>query len=231
MKLSAMLRPAGALLLVFLLTLSFGCQPKAAVWEQDATTAKYTKHKRASWNSDEDSELSANQEDFQGEEQDFIPLKEEDLRGSLADAAIRQPKETPGAEGSSVPGIQQFYDPSGDVGSLFKIVHFNTNDHMLRQKEDRDNVVRMAQYLKDHPEVSLFVEGHCDERGPAAYNLSLGTRRANHVRALLIQHGADPDQIHTISYGLEKPISFGHSSEDWAQNRRAQFKIHRKTRG
>lgn len=228
MKLRISFRIASGLLLV----LACGCQPRAHVWDHDTHAARYSKHKRSHWNAEDEYQLAYSQEDFLGpEEQDYIPLKEEDLKGSVADAAIPQPRETPGAEGSSVPGIQQFFDPSQDPSTLFQMVHFNTNDHILRTKDYRDVVIHIAHYLKKHPEISLFVEGHCDERGPAAYNLSLGTRRANHVRSLLVQHGANPDQIHTISYGLEKPLTTGHSPEAWSKNRRAQFKVHRKTRG
>jgi len=86
----------------------------------------------------------------------------------------------------------------------------------------------MATYLKAHPHTYVIVEGHCDERGPEAYNLALGTRRAQHVRSLLIQHGVNVDQLHTISYGKEQPEAYGHSPQDWAKNRRAHFKIYEK---
>ncbi len=75
----------------------------------------------------------------------------------------------------------------------------------------------------------MFVEGHTDERGPEAYNLSLGARRANYVRTLLVQKGVDHNQLHTISFGKERPAEMGHNSEAWSKNRRAQFKIYKKS--
>ena len=74
----------------------------------------------------------------------------------------------------------------------------------------------------------MYVEGHTDERGPEAYNLSLGTRRANSVRTLLIQKGVDLNQVHTISYGKERPDDNSHTPDAWSKNRRAEFKIYQK---
>jgi peptidoglycan-associated lipoprotein len=64
------------------------------------------------------------------------------------------------------------------------------------------------------------VEGNCDERGAAAYNLALGSKRAASAKAYLVQMGARDDQITTISYGKEKPRVQGHDEQAWSQNRR-----------
>ena len=89
-------------------------------------------------------------------------------------------------------------------------------------------VGKMAVFLKKHPSVCLFIEGHTDERAPEAYNLSLGTKRSNCVRSLLIKQGVNKEQLFTISYGKERPAELGHASESWAKNRRAQFKIYQR---
>lgn len=73
-----------------------------------------------------------------------------------------------------------------------------------------------------------MVEGHTDERAPAGYNVALGMRRANHIRALLVKNGIDPNRVYTVSHGKEQPIAAGHSPEDWKVNRRAEFKIFEK---
>ncbi len=88
---------------------------------------------------------------------------------------------------------------------------------------------KVAEYLKSHPNVYLFVSGHCDERGPEAYNLSLGARRANYVRSLLVQKGVNPERVHTISYGKERPADLGHSQDSWSKNRRSEFRIYQKS--
>jgi peptidoglycan-associated lipoprotein len=161
-------------------------------------------------------------------EEEFIPLKEEDLQTSIADAAIPQPMITPGEEGSFLPGIDRFQIPAGALAAVFHNVYFNTDDHILRGEDHLQAIERMVAYLKDHPNCYLFVEGHCDERGPEAYNLSLGSRRANYIRSLIVQKGIDLNRVHTISYGKEKPLVSGHSSESWSKNRRAQFRIYQR---
>ena len=82
-----------------------------------------------------------------------------------------------------------------------------------------------AHWLVMHPEVSVRIEGHCDERGTTAYNLALGERRANMVRQYMVALGVDASRISTISYGKESPIDPGHTEAAWALNRRAHFTI------
>ena len=72
----------------------------------------------------------------------------------------------------------------------------------------------------------LFVEGHCDKRGPQAYNFALGANRANSVRALLVKEGVNADHIFTVSYGKERPLADGDGEEFFRVNRRGQFKVY-----
>tara|TARA_B100000700_G_scaffold322141_1_gene422974 strand:- start:672 stop:1211 length:540 start_codon:yes stop_codon:yes gene_type:complete len=67
------------------------------------------------------------------------------------------------------------------------------------------------------------LEGHADERGTREYNLALGERRANAVRAYLVAQGASNSQIEVISYGEEKPFNTMHNESGWAQNRRVEI--------
>lgn len=82
-----------------------------------------------------------------------------------------------------------------------------------------------ADLLKRYPTWMVTVEGHCDERGTAEYNLALGERRAVSVRTYLVSLGVAPDRIRTVSYGKEFPFDSGHNEEAWARNRRAHFVI------
>ena len=161
--------------------------------------------------------------------EDFIPLQEEDLKAKLADGAVPQPNEIPGEAGSSLPGAHQFSVPSGELAYIFRTLHFNTDDHILRGKEQLSIIEAIASYLKSHGKTFVFLEGHCDQRGPQAYNLALGSRRANYVRSLLVERGVNPDQLHTISYGKERLIDERNSSEGWSKNRRAEFKLFTKS--
>ncbi|MDZ7290226.1 MAG: peptidoglycan-associated lipoprotein Pal [candidate division KSB1 bacterium] len=81
-----------------------------------------------------------------------------------------------------------------------------------------------ARALKAHPEASIIIEGHCDERGTIEYNLALGDKRAKAAKNYLVSLGVDPAQISIISYGKERPVDFRHNEEAWAKNRRAEFK-------
>ena len=76
-------------------------------------------------------------------------------------------------------------------------------------------------WLKQYSEVSVIVEGHCDERGTREYNLALGEKRAQSVKNYLIGLGISSDRISTISYGKERPAVVGSNDGAWSQNRRS----------
>ena len=82
-----------------------------------------------------------------------------------------------------------------------------------------------AALLKRYASWSITVEGHCDERGTAEYNLALGERRAIAARAYLVSLGIPADRLRTVSYGKEFPFDPGHDDSAWAKNRRAHFVI------
>jgi peptidoglycan-associated lipoprotein len=124
--------------------------------------------------------------------------------------------------------LDQFKHPSSQLSAVFSNVYFNTDEHILRSKEHIDAILAIAAYLKGHPNVYITIEGHCDERGPEAYNLSLGSRRANYVRSLLVKQGVDLNRIYTVSKGKEQPADPRHNAEAWAHNRRSEFKIFQK---
>jgi peptidoglycan-associated lipoprotein len=79
--------------------------------------------------------------------------------------------------------------------------------------------------LKKYPAWTVTLEGHCDERGTAEYNLALGERRAIAARAYLVSLGIAADRLRTVSYGKEFPFDPGHDDAAWSKNRRAHFVI------
>ena len=86
-------------------------------------------------------------------------------------------------------------------------------------------VTANAETLKKYPSWQITIEGHCDERGTAEYNLALGERRAVAVKTYLVSLGISPDRLRTVSYGKEFPFDPGHTEDAWSKNRRAHFVI------
>jgi peptidoglycan-associated lipoprotein len=95
------------------------------------------------------------------------------------------------------------------------------------RSDARDALTRDASALKsilaDYPNTTVVVEGHCDERGSAEYNLGLGDRRATSAKEFLVQLGVPTDRLRTISYGKERPVCTDHDETCWQKNRRAHF--------
>jgi peptidoglycan-associated lipoprotein len=106
--------------------------------------------------------------------------------------------------------------------SPLKDAFFNFDKSVIRDDQKaalNDNVG----WLKVNTQARILVEGHCDERGTAEYNLALGERRANAVKDYLVGAGISADRISTISYGKERPFVLGHDESAWKWNRRAHF--------
>jgi len=100
-----------------------------------------------------------------------------------------------------------------------KVIYFDFDASTIRS--EYFPVLRAhAQKLSDSGR-SLTIQGHGDERGTREYNIGLGERRANAVRRYLISQGVSSSQIDTVSYGEERPESYGHNEAAWSQNRRA----------
>jgi len=89
----------------------------------------------------------------------------------------------------------------------------------------RATTVANAEVMKKNPRWVVTIEGHCDERGTAEYNLALGERRAIAVKTFLVSLGVPPDRVRTISYGKEFPFDPGKTDEALANNRRGHFVI------
>ena len=91
--------------------------------------------------------------------------------------------------------------------------------------EAQDTVEKVVAWMKTYPDVTLTLEGHCDERGTREYNLALGERRANSVRSYMEALGIDSSRLSTISFGKERPAVLGSNEASWAQNRRSVFVV------
>ena len=206
-----------------------GCQNnKSDTWDDNSTSMGSYRRAghRVLWGDNDQNSYSEEEISFSSQEDEFIPLKDEDLKQQYSEVAIAQPKMSPGEEGSFLPGIEGFKVPTAFLASIFRTIHFGTDEHVIKQQDDVQTLNKVASYLKSNPKTYIFVSGHCDQRGPEAYNLALGTRRANSVRAFLVQKGVSPEQIHTVSYGKEHLLDSSNNNVAWAKNRRAEFKIY-----
>ena len=151
---------------------------------------------------------------------------------SPADVEEGKGKSTAGAETKPVPGRQvATVDLTGskkneltDPGSILsrRSIYYDY-DRFDVKDQYRDLVEAHAKYLRENPGRKMMIQGNTDERGGREYNLSLGQRRSDGVKRMLILLGAREDQIETVSLGEEKPKSEGHDESAWAQNRRSDI--------
>lgn len=107
------------------------------------------------------------------------------------------------------------FDPNADL----LVIYFDYDQSSIRA-DQAERVAHNIQYLKDHPEVVVLLEGHCDERGTVEYNYALGERRAQTVQQALLEAGIAPERVRLVSKGEETPAVEGHDESAWAQNRR-----------
>ncbi len=106
--------------------------------------------------------------------------------------------------------------------SRFADVLFDFDKSTLRddgKKASQD----VADFMKKTPGAVVLIEGHCDERGTAEYNLALGDRRATAVKNYIVSLGIPAASLSTVSFGEERPLDPGHSEDAWSKNRRAHF--------
>ena len=110
------------------------------------------------------------------------------------------------------------------LAEAFKPVYFPYDQAVLPEKA-KDLLAKAGDLLKQAPSVTVTIEGNADERGTEDYNMALGEKRGNVVKAYLTTYGIAANRLSVISYGEEKPSAIGHEENDWAQNRRDEFKV------
>jgi peptidoglycan-associated lipoprotein len=128
------------------------------------------------------------------------------------------------------PASTRATSPQPGDGDLFtqnvKDVFFDFDDSKIRNNEAAVTQ-HDAVFLSRHSNITVLIEGHCDDRGSEIYNLALGERRAHAVKEALIQQGVDSSRIKTVSYGKEKPFCAQEEEQCWQQNRRDHFVLER----
>lgn len=108
--------------------------------------------------------------------------------------------------------------------SPLKDIFFDFDKSTMRD-DAKPNLNEDLQWLNANPAEQITIEGHCDERGTAEYNLGLGERRATAIRDYLVAAGINAKRIKTVSFGKERPFVMGHDEAVWKWNRRAHFVV------
>ena len=100
---------------------------------------------------------------------------------------------------------------------VLKTIYFAFDSSELSESSRR-TLQTNADWLGGQPEVSMVIQGHCDERGTIEYNLALGQRRADSVRDYLTSLGVERGRMRIITYGEERPVDRGHAEAAWSKN-------------
>ena len=156
--------------------------------------------------------------------QEQSPAEVEDAKKSAAGGATSKP--VPGREVATVDltGKGQAKSPLTDPASILsRRSIFYDYDQFDVKEQYKDLVAAHAKFLRENPSRKMLIQGNTDERGSREYNVSLGQRRSDGVKRMLILLGAREDQIESVSLGEEKPKSEGHDESAWSQNRRSDI--------
>ncbi len=222
-----------------LLILASGCyRSNEELWDDTLTCGHHMERGIESLGGKrEDSRQVSSADDFFANDEsafcyspDLMPYFDEGNDGLYSMSDIPASKHSPGDPGSQIPGLDGFKEPTGDpvLSKVFRPAHFDYNSNQIRGQENMQILQNIAGFMKQHPNVYVFIEGHCDKRGPEAYNFALGSRRANEVRGFLVSEGISTDKLFTISYGKERLIANGDDDQSHRLNRRAVFKVYEK---
>ena len=154
------------------------------------------------------------------------------LVGALALSACNNPdRYGAGGAGGAAGGAGGIASgPLGDPSDPNSIAYFNQTigdrvhfavDQSTLTGEAQATLTAQAQWLNAHPANTAIIEGHADEQGTREYNIALGDRRANAVKAYLISQGVAGTRLQTVSYGKERPLAVCSEEACYTQNRRA----------
>ncbi|HWK90405.1 MAG TPA: OmpA family protein [Longimicrobium sp.] len=142
----------------------------------------------------------------------------------MANEAAERERERQRAEQERLDRERLDRETSSAREALTDIVFFDYDSDEVTGAEE-EKLRLKALVMQANPTLRLRIEGHADQRGSTEYNLALGQRRAESVRAFLANYGVDPDRFTTSSFGKERPLLEGDDEGAWARNRRAEFVI------
>jgi len=142
--------------------------------------------------------------------------------GGIVSEALKPAAPAPG--GTQVAAAEAGAAVTEEKPSQFQDIHFDFDKSFIRE-DAKPTLSSVADYMKKNKGARLLIEGHCDERGTAEYNMALGDRRAESARAYLVSLGVSASAVSTVSFGKERPLDPGHNEEAWAKNRRDHFVV------
>jgi peptidoglycan-associated lipoprotein len=151
-------------------------------------------------------------------------LSASNSQGESTTATVTVTINTPPATPAPVPAPPQ--SAAEMLAGQVKDVYFDYDKDDVR--DDQQTVLQadataLKQIFAAHPEFTVVLEGNCDERGSAEYNLGLGDRRSSKVKEALVGMGVPGDKLRTISYGKERPVCTDQSEECYQRNRHVHF--------
>ncbi len=127
---------------------------------------------------------------------------------------------TPDWETDELAELNEYARANGLLGDVY--FEYDKSD---LSDEATDRLASNAAFMREHANLTITVEGHCDERGTNAYNLALGDRRANSASGYVASLGIAGGRMTGVSYGEERPQCMGSDESCWSRNRRAHFVI------
>ena len=144
--------------------------------------------------------------------------------GGPAKPEAPKPPAPPKPEPGTTSSLESLRTGEAASGGPLKDINFDF-DSVALSEAARATLKANADWLKSNSTARIQVEGHCDERGTAEYNMALGAKRAQAALDYLTTLGVAANRISTVSYGEEIPLCKEKTEECWAKNRRDRFVI------
>ncbi|HEX6545770.1 MAG TPA: OmpA family protein [Bryobacteraceae bacterium] len=144
--------------------------------------------------------------------------------GESTTATVTVTINAPPATPAAVPAPPQ--SAAEMLAGQVKDVYFDYDKDDLREDQQatlQGDATALKQIFAAHPDFTVVIEGNCDERGSAEYNLGLGDRRASKTKEALIALGVPADKMRTISYGKERPVCTDQTEDCYQRNRHCHF--------
>lgn len=201
------------MVLAFSLTLFSGCAEKKAIVKDGATQEQIKAPPPKDTAAEDEAARLARERAVKEREEREKAEREAALRAQAERERAAREREQAARVQAAAP-----------VSIVAKDINFDFDKYNIRP-DAREILKAHAETFLKSPILSVTIEGHCDSRGTAEYNMALGERRARETKKYLVNLGVKDDLLRTISYGEERPLVKEENEQAWAKNRRASFMI------